>query len=103
MKSLLETAQALRDTKERADAMNELATKDALTGIRNKTAYDNEVRRIEWKMSSNEKLEPWEKVSASIGIAVYDSNIDANVANVFKRADKAMYQRKKEMKAVREK
>ena len=186
MARLLDTAQALRSTQEKADALNELATKDALTGIRNKTAYDNEVRHLEWKMSSeegfqfgiamvdlnflkrlndtfgheqgniaiqklcyiichtfehspvfriggdefvvilenndfanrdvltaafnqklealaaDESLEPWERVSASIGIAVYDSSIDSSVANVFKRADKAMYQRKKEMKAVRE-
>ena len=47
-------------------------------------------------------LEEWEKVSASIGIAVYDHTIDSNVDNVFKRADKAMYKRKKEMKATRE-
>ena len=32
----------------------------------------------------------------------FDKNIDANVANVFARADKAMYQHKKEMKAVRD-
>ena len=75
MKSLLETAQALRDTKERADAMNELATKDALTGIRNKTAYDNEVRRIEWKMSSNEKLD--------FAIAMIDLNFLKRINDTF--------------------
>ena len=185
MKSLLETAKALHDTQQRADAMNELAMKDALTGIRNKTSYDAEVKKIEWKMNedncvfaiamidlnflkrlndtfghdkgniaikklcyivchvfehspvfriggdefvlilqgddftrreelcaifnrkiaemANDKyIEPWERVSASIGVAVYDSAIDSNVDNVFKRADKAMYAHKKEMKATRE-
>ncbi len=185
MKSLLETAKELRDTQQKADAMNELAMKDALTGIRNKTSYDQEVKKLEWKMGGDENLqfaiamidlnylkrlndtfghdkgniaikklcyivchifehspvfriggdefvvillgedferrdtlcsifnskleeikentdlEPWEKVSASIGIAVYDKSIDSNVDNVFKRADKEMYQRKKEMKANR--
>ena len=34
--------------------------------------------------------------------AFYDRSIDANVLNVFKRADKNMYECKKEMRAVRE-
>ena len=186
MKSLLETAKELRDTQQKAEVMNELAMKDALTGIRNKTSYDQEVKKLEWKMGGDENLqfaiamidlnylkrlndtfghdkgniaikklcyivchifehspvfriggdefvvilqnsdfenrerlydafnsrldeiraetglEEWEKVSASIGIAVYDHTIDSNVDNVFKRADKAMYKRKKEMKATRE-
>ena len=185
MRNLLETAKELRDTQQKADAMNELAIKDALTGIRNKTAYDTEVQALDWQigqgnaefsiamidlnylkkindtfgheqgniaiqklcyivchtfthspvfriggdefvailknddyknrvnlvevfnrslaeLAKDDKLEVWEKVSAAIGIADFDMKIDANVANVFARADKAMYQRKKEMKAVRE-
>ena len=165
--------------------MSELATKDALTGIRNKTAYDNEMQKITWKMQDadfefaiamidlnylkkindtfghdkgniaikklcyivchvfehspvyrvggdefvvvltggdfekrdtlytiftskladiarQDDLEPWERVQASIGIAVYDRNIDESIDNVFKRADKAMYAHKKAMKAARE-
>ena len=184
MKSLVETMKELGDTKKKAEAMNELAHKDALTGIRNKTAYDNEIRRIEWaiedgktnfgiavidlnflkrindtyghehgniaikklchmvcvvfahspvfriggdefavilknddlknvnalvekfntsldEMASDETQEPWERISAAIGIAMYDPIRDNNFTNVFKRADKAMYKRKKEMKAVR--
>ncbi|MBQ1335805.1 MAG: GGDEF domain-containing protein, partial [Selenomonadaceae bacterium] len=184
MRSLLETTKELGDTKKRAASMNELANKDSLTGLRNKTAYDNEVRRIEWaladgkanfgiavidlnylkrindtygheqgniaikrlcriicvvfahspvfriggdefavilknddlknvdalvekfnstfdKMSQDDSLEPWERISAAIGIALYDPLFDNNLTNVFKRADKAMYARKKEMKAVR--
>ena len=185
MKSLLETAKELRDTQQKADAMSELATKDALTGIRNKTAYDAAVQKLEWKMhgeicefaiamidlnylkrlndtfghdkgniaikklchivchifahspvfriggdefvviltgedfenrerlcraftdklselAGQAELDPWEKVSASIGIATYDRAVDETVDNVFKRADKAMYAHKKEMKALRE-
>ena len=70
--------------------------------------YKNRVNLVEVfnrslaELAKDDKLEVWEKVSAAIGIADFDMKIDANVANVFARADKAMYQRKKEMKAVRE-
>ena len=185
MKRLVETTRQLGEAQEHADAMNELANKDALTGIRNKTAYDKEIRRLEWEIQGNKqkqfglamvdlnflkrindtygheqgniaikklchlvcaifehspvfriggdefavvlehndyakvsdlvdtfnakldemaadtKLEPWERISAAIGVARYDPVTDSSVANVFKRADKAMYLRKKEMKAVR--
>ena len=184
MNSLLRTAQELSAVRKHADTMNELATKDALTGILNKTAYDREVQRIEWEMTDgdiafgiamidlnflkrindtyghehgntaikklchivcsifenskvfriggdefvvllenedyknvyllvdmfniklenmkhDDTLEPWEKVSASIGIALYDPIIDDSFANVFKRADKLMYKNKKAMKAMR--
>ena len=47
-------------------------------------------------------LDPWEKISASIGLAVYDRAFDNSVDSVFKRADKLMNMRKKEMKATRE-
>lgn len=49
----------------------------------------------------NSNGEPWEKVSAAIGYATYDPAVDDNVENVFSRADKAMYLRKNEMKALR--
>ena len=184
MKNLVETTNELSTTKKQAAEMSELAHKDALTGIRNKTSYDNEARRIDWaledgyrdfgiamidlnflkrindtyghekgniairklsdlvctvfahspvfriggdefavileksdfrnidalvdkfnkaieEIEKDTSLEPWEKISASIGYAKYDPMRDNNVANVFKRADKAMYQRKKEMKAIR--
>ena len=53
-------------------------------------------------LAAEEGLEQWERVSASVGYALFDAAIDAGVENVFRRADKAMYARKKEMKAVRE-
>lgn len=174
------------EMKRQAAQMTELANKDSLTGIRNKTAYDKESKKLEYdvetgKLSSfgigmvdlnflkkindtygheqgnlaikklcyivcttfehspvfriggdefviilkgvdyenierrieefnkkladlaaSETLEPWEKVSAAIGVAFYDKSIDANVINVFKRADQKMYECKKSMKAVRE-
>ena len=185
MKSLVDTTRMLGEAQDKADALNELANKDALTGIRNKTAYDKEVRRIEWEMQEDSgkqfgiamidlnflkrindtygheqgniaikklchmvcaifdhspvfriggdefvvvlenddyanvdalvaefnakldemaqdaSLEPWERLSAAVGVARYDAVTDSSVANVFKRADKAMYLRKKEMKAIR--
>ncbi|MBB5225691.1 GGDEF domain-containing protein [Treponema ruminis] len=174
------------EMQKQAAQMNELANKDALTGIRNKTAYDKEIKKLEYDLSTNkisafgigmidlnflkkindtygheqgnvaikklcflvcttfehspvfriggdefvvvlkgadleninslvdsfnkklaelagdDKLEPWEKVSAAIGIAFYDKSIDTNVLNVFKRADQNMYECKKAMKATRE-
>lgn len=166
--------QAERD----AEKMRELANKDALTGIRNKTAYDKEIQGLksdygiamvdlnflkkindtyghergnfaikklcrlvcvtfehspvfriggdefvvilkgsdlrnidslcaafEEKLLESQNdaaLEPWEKVSAAVGVAFYDSAIDANVESVFKRADQKMYERKKQMKAERD-
>ena len=54
------------------------------------------------ELCNDENLEQWEKISAAIGYAVFNPEIDSSVENVFKRADKAMYARKKQMKAVRE-
>ena len=60
-------------------------------------AMDEQMRS--WK--DDESLENWEKVSAAFGYASFDPTIDNNADSVFKRADKAMYLNKKEMKAVR--
>ena len=51
-------------------------------------------------LSNDESLEPWEKVSAAIGYAVFKTP-DKNVSDVFHRADQNMYERKKQMKAER--
>jgi len=179
------TLTKLKDTEEQADAMAELASKDALTGIRNKTAYDKYIQSNEKEFLSGEEgfgfamidlnflkktndtyghdkgnvlliklcqtvcmifdhspvfriggdefivvlrgkdyqniemlvkdfqgkldefakdssLQPWEKVSAAIGYALYDKNCDKTIEDVFKRADKAMYECKTKMKANRE-
>ncbi len=167
-----------------ATKLSELATKDALTGIRNKTAYDEEVEKTIWdlnagnmkfgvvmvdlnflkrindtfghekgnvaikklchlvcdtfqhspvfriggdefaviikgndyeeienlvgrflaeieKAQEDSSLQPWERTSAAIGYALYDETIDSGYDNVFRRADKAMYEMKKKMKALR--
>ena len=60
--------------------------------------FNNELEKI----AADETLDPWEKISASVGIAVYDKLSDSSAANVFKRADKAMYIRKRAMKATRD-
>ena len=50
---------------------------------------------------SNESLALWEKVSAAVGLAVYEPAKDKNADEVFKRADKEMYANKLAMKAAR--
>ena len=67
----------------------------------NSQALKDEFNRKLAQLADDPLLEPWEKVSAAIGIAVFDRDIDSSVANVFKRADKIMYANKKAMKAVR--
>ena len=49
----------------------------------------------------NTSLAPWEQVSAAIGIAIFDKNVDKSVADVFARADRNMYACKKSMRAIR--
>ncbi|MBP5199820.1 MAG: hypothetical protein J6Z82_04155 [Schwartzia sp.] len=53
------------------------------------------------EMSADKTLEPWERISAVIGVACYDPQADGSVMSVFKRADKDMYEQKVEMKAAR--
>ncbi|MBR0290345.1 MAG: diguanylate cyclase [Selenomonadaceae bacterium] len=53
------------------------------------------------RKNSNASLEAWEKVSAAVGVAIYDSAKDKTVDEVFKRADAQMYENKLAMKATR--
>lgn len=182
---LKSTLTKLKDTEEQADAMAELASRDSLTGIRNKTAYDKYIQTNEESFLSGDEgfgfamidlnflkktndtyghdkgnvliiklcqtvctifdhspvfriggdefivvlkgrdyqdietllkefhstlegfakdpsLEPWEKVSAAIGYALYNKQTDSSIEDVFKRADEAMYECKTRMKAHRE-
>lgn len=46
-------------------------------------------------------LDPWEKFSASLGYAIYNPAKDDNAKDVFNRADKIMYEYKKQMKEGR--
>lgn len=47
---------------------------------------------------TDEALDPAERISAALGYALFDSTKDNGVDDVFKRADEAMYARKKAMK-----
>ncbi len=46
IETLFATRQELSSTREHADIMNEMANRDALTGIRNKRGYDTEIQRV---------------------------------------------------------
>ena len=69
--------------------------------LENVQALSNQFNAILEDLCNDAKLKPWEKVSAAIGIAIFDPALDDSVASVFKRADKDMYARKKAMKAGR--
>ena len=45
---------------------------------------------------------PWERVSAAMGYALFDPAVDSGMESVFQRADQQMYEKKKAMKAQRE-
>ncbi len=53
------------------------------------------------RFRADSTLEPWEKVSAAVGVAYYEEVIDSTAEEVFKRADAQMYQNKLAMKATR--
>ena len=69
--------------------------------------FDN-IRKVESnfyeameRQNSEQGLKEWERVSAALGYAFFDSKVDASIQDTFERADKAMYERKKAMKAER--
>ena len=182
--SLIDTKVALKETEAKASSLQALSEKDALTGIRNKRAYDCEVQKLEKDLAdgfnefglamidlnflkrtndtyghekgnisirrlcmlvceifehspvfriggdefivvlknrdyrgvdrliedfnnhllalqNDDTLKPWEQISAAIGYAKFDKTVDKTVEDVFKKADKAMYDRKVAMKAER--
>ncbi|MCR4771120.1 MAG: GGDEF domain-containing protein [Oscillospiraceae bacterium] len=184
LKSLVETSKELTQTKKQIDAISRIAHRDALTGIRNRTAYEEEVARLDRQAEISNKpfgfavidlndlkrindtygheqgnlaikrccrlicsvfahspvfriggdefavvleneeygnahalvarfideikkqeddgaTDVWEKFSAAIGYAAYDPSRDSGAGDVFKRADKAMYAHKSEMKSGR--
>ena len=61
------------------------------------TDFNNRLEAVK----NDDTLNPWEQISAAIGYAKFDKTIDKTVEDVFKRADKAMYERKTSMKAAR--
>ncbi len=59
--------------------------------------FREEVERLQ----ADESLQPWEKVSAAVGMAKFDPESDADAEAVFRRADETMYKNKAAMKASR--
>ena len=49
-------------------------------------------------LHDDNNLQPWERISAAIGIGLYDASTDKTAADVFKKADDLMYEDKKKMK-----
>ena len=71
-----------------------------------KAQYHADDRILEFKRAvaqyeTKPNLQPWQRVSAAIGIAKYESGRDMCTEDVLKRADAAMYQNKLAMKAER--
>jgi diguanylate cyclase (GGDEF)-like protein len=185
IKNLVKTKEELTEIRIHANELRAQSSRDPLTGIRNKNAYEEEIRRIEWDFArgenvfgfaridqndlfeinekyghdkgdisvrnlcsiicamfdhypvfrldgdefvvvlrncdqydaqlmvqrfkdeieryyTNGSLNPWERISAAIGAAVYDSSKDASVDDVFTRAKIEMYKDKEAMKAARD-
>ena len=65
MNNLVKTNNELSYTKKQVDIQSELARKDALTGIRNRNAYEEEVQRLNFRMQQE---------SIKFGFAVVDVN-----------------------------
>ena len=60
-------------------------------------AFKDEMARLQ----ADDSLQPWEKISAAVGMAKYEKGRDASTEEVLRRADEAMYREKIAMKAVR--
>lgn len=74
MQDLTKTQLDLKNTRQQAIELNELAIKDTLTGIRNKTGYDKEIQKIEWEMSCGLK---------KLGVAMIDLNFLKRINDTF--------------------
>jgi len=53
------------------------------------------------EISADSELNPWERISAAIGYALYDETLDTDADSVLTRADMAMYKCKRAMKQAR--
>ena len=70
----------------------------AQEGIENRIrAFKDEIARLQ----ADDSLQPWEKVSAAVGIARYEQGTHRETEEVLRKADEAMYADKLAMKAVR--
>lgn len=64
----------------------------------NREALVERFQQALMQQQQNTSLQPWERISAAIGLATYKRGSDTRVEDVFRRADARMYERKKEMK-----
>ena len=62
----------------------------------------NEVKQNMQKTMKDSNLDPWDRVSAAVGVSVYDATRHNEANDVFKEADEDMYRDKKRMRAGRE-
>ena len=60
-------------------------------------AFKEEIARLQ----ADDSLQPWEKISAAVGIAKYEKGTHRETEEVLRKADEAMYADKLAMKAVR--
>ena len=67
----------------------------------NRSRLLSEAKGVFKNLSENTDMEPWHRVSAAIGSAVFNVGIDKTFNDVFNRADKLMYDNKAEMKGIR--
>lgn len=58
-----------------------------------------EFRKIMTELRRDPALDPWERISASVGLSVYDDVKDSGVESVFRHADNDMYNRKRAAKS----
>ena len=94
MKNLAKTSRDLQDTKQWATENNVLANKDSLTGVRNKVAFENQIKRLEWQLSDGHtdfgfviiRLKDLKKIYSSEGNEKGDSvlkNLCTLICHVF--------------------
>ena len=74
MQNFTKTKKDLQTTRQQAIELNELALKDVLTGIRNKTGFDRELLKIEWEIVEGLK---------EFGVAMIDMNYLRNINETF--------------------
>ncbi len=57
------------------------------------------IARLRSRMEGGPDRQPWERASAAIGLAVYDSAQDDSLDSVLARADFSMHENKRAMKS----
>ncbi|WP_207649576.1 GGDEF domain-containing protein [Pseudobutyrivibrio xylanivorans] len=68
----------------------------------NRNTLLSEIELIFGDSANNTSMEPWQRYSVALGMAIFNAESDKSIEDVFERADKAMYKKKAFMKAARE-